>query len=144
VLPILACQSSSGVSQQGQLKLSTRSDGYAYSHTHYLGEDGLVLGTYTLFDEFDTDLGNRAFYFTVTDGLHDLGSLVNGGLSANGWESLAGAGRRNALGQIVGSGKLVSHFGGSMPYLLTPIPEPSTLVLASLAIGGLFLSTRRA
>ena len=56
------------------LQLSTRSDGYAFSSAAYLGEDGLVLGTYTLFDALGTtNLGSRAFYFTIADGLHDLG-----------------------------------------------------------------------
>jgi hypothetical protein len=38
------------LNQTFPLRLSTRSDGYAYSEATYLGEDGLVLGTYTLFD----------------------------------------------------------------------------------------------
>jgi hypothetical protein len=58
------------------LQLSSRSDGYASSSASYLGEDGLVLGTYTLFDALYNKLGQRAFYSTIADGLHDLGSLV--------------------------------------------------------------------
>jgi hypothetical protein len=118
------------------LTLSTRSDGYAFSSADYLGEDGLVVGTYTLFDAFDNNLGDRAFYFTVADGLHDLGSLVDGGLSANGWDNLVvghlfGTLRANDLGQILGLGKLTSQTDGVMAYLLTPvIPEPSALILA--------------
>jgi hypothetical protein len=104
------------------LQLSTRSDGYAFSSVDYLGEDGLTLGTYTLFDALDNDLGNRAFYFTVADGLHDLGSLVNGGLAANGWDLLANAIRANGLGHILGHGKLTSQSGGQMAYLLNPVP----------------------
>ena len=107
------------------LRLSTRSNGYAYSNATYLGEDGLVLGTYTLFDALDNDLGRRAFYFTIADGLHDLGSLVEGGLAANGWDSLANAIRTNGLGQILGLGQLTTQSGGWMPYLLTrvtPLP----------------------
>ena len=126
------------------LQLSTRSDGYAYSSAAYLGEDGLVLGTYTLFDALDNNLGNRAFYFTIADGLHDLGSLVDGGLAANGWDYLASAIRANGLGQILGYGKLTSQSGGQMAYLLTPIavPEPSTFLLAAAAFAGLLLPRR--
>jgi hypothetical protein len=133
------------------LNLSTRSDGYAYSEAAYLGQDGLVLGTYTLFDALDSDLRNRFFYFTISDGLHDLGSLVDGGLAANGWESLASAIRANGKGQILGHGKLTSQSGGQMAYLLSPvIPEPNTAFLAALATllatagrSGAFFCSRR-
>ena len=117
------------------LRLSTRSDGYAYSSAAYLGEDGLTLGKYTLFDASDNDLGDRAFYFTIADGLHDLGSLVDGGLTANGWDFLATAIRVNGLGQILGHGKLAaSHTDSKAVYLLTPVPEPTSFLLATLAL----------
>ena len=106
--------------QTFSLSLSTRSDGYAFSSARYLSEDGLILGDYTLFDAFDNNLGQRAFYFTIADGLHDLGSLVDGGLATNGWDSLASAIRTNGQGQILGHGKLTSQSSGQMAYLLTP------------------------
>jgi hypothetical protein len=127
--------------QTTALRLSTRSDGYAYSVANYLGEDGLVLGTYTLYDALDRNLGNRAFYFTIADGLHDLGVLVDGGLTANGWSSLASVLRTNGQGQILGHGRLTSQTGGQMAYLLTPIPEPSTFILVTVALG--FCTARR-
>jgi hypothetical protein len=105
--------------QTFELVPSLRSDGLAFSVVGYLGEDGLVLGNYDLFDEMDNFVGTRAFYFTVADGLHDLGSLVDGGLTAHGWESLAMAIRGNGLGQIIGSGALISQAG--QPFLLKPI-----------------------
>jgi hypothetical protein len=115
--------------QTFSLNLSTRSDGYAFSRADYLGEDGLVLGMYTLFDAQDNNLGNRAFYFTIADGLHDLGSFVDGGLAANGWDLLLGdisdkyasTATVNVLGQVLGFGKRTSQSGGQHPYLLTPI-----------------------
>jgi hypothetical protein len=117
--------------QTFSLQLSVRSDGVAASNPRYLGEDGLVLGTYTLFDALDNELGERAFYFTVADGLHDLGSLIDGGLTANDWDYLARAIRGNGLGKILGSGMRTSQSGSQMAYLLTPVPEPSsTLSLA--------------
>jgi len=128
--------------QTFMLQLSTRSDGYASSSAEYLGENGLVLGYYTLFDTLDNNLGDRAFYFTIADGLHDLGSLVDGGLTANGWDYLAGAIRAGGLGQILGHGKLTSQSGSAMAYLLTPVPEPSALLLAALGAVGL-LARRR-
>jgi hypothetical protein len=118
------------------LRLSTRSDGSAYSYVSYLGEDGLVLGYYKLFDALDNDLGLRAFYFTIADGLHDLGLLIDDGFTANGWDYLANAFRANGRGQILGNGKLTSQTAGQMPYLLTPIvPEPSTFLLIACAAG---------
>jgi hypothetical protein len=111
------------------LVLSTRSDGYAFTSPEYLGEDGLVLGKYTLFDTLDNNLGDRLFYFTSDDGLHDLGSLVDGGLAANGWEQLATWLRVNGTRHILGHGLLTSQTAGQMPYLLTQIPEPSTAVI---------------
>ena len=130
----------SQLDQSFSLNLSTRSDGYAFSQAHYLGEDGLVLGTYSLFDALDNDLGTRAFSFSIADGLHDLGSLVEGGLPASGWDYLASAFRANGLGQILGHGRLTSQSGGQMAYLLTPVvPEPSSLLLA--ALGFLCLAT---
>jgi alpha-tubulin suppressor-like RCC1 family protein len=118
------------------LSLSTRSDGYAHSDATYLGEDGLVLGTYQLFDGLDNDLGRRAFYFTVADGLHDLGSLVDSGLTTNGWDYLASAIRANGVGQVIGYGKLTSQSGNVMGYLLKPVvPEPSALILVTVALG---------
>lgn len=118
-----------------RLRLSERSDGFASSTATYLGEDGLVLGTYTLFDGLDNSLGTRAFYFTLEDGLHDLGALVDGGLAANGWQWLASAVRENGLGQIVGSGRPSSQSTAAMAFLLTPVPEPGALALCLIAAG---------
>jgi hypothetical protein len=98
----------------------------------YLGDDGLVLGNYHSVDDGHNGDGS-AFAFTIADGFHDLGSLVDGGLGDNGWEYLAHAIRANGLGQILGHGKLRSESGGQLAYLLTPVvPEPSSIVLGAL------------
>ena len=125
------------------MRLSTRSDGYASSTIYYLGEDGLTLGIYTLFDAQDHSVGDRPFYFTIADGMHDLGSLVDGGLPANGWEYLAWTLRANKRGQIIGYGKLTSQPSGSMAFLLTPVPEPSTFALVALGAFGFATRARR-
>jgi hypothetical protein len=132
----------STLAQTISLSLSIRSDGYAYSYIEYLGEDGLALGEYSLFDGLNHDLGLHAFYFTIADGLRDLGSLINVGLAANGWQSLAEAIRANDQGRILGHGKLTSQSGGQMAYLLMSVPEPSTLYLATYGATG-WLSRRR-
>jgi hypothetical protein len=121
----------STLAQTISLQLSSRNDGYAYSAIEYLGNDGLALGNYRLFDGLNKDLGLHAFYFTIADGLHDLGSLVNGGLTANGWQFLADAIRANGKVQLLGYGILTPQSGGQTAYLLTSaVPEPSTLLLA--------------
>jgi Protein of unknown function (DUF3466) len=126
------------------LNISSLNHGYS-SNSGYLrlSEDGQAFGTYTLFDSVGHELGTRAFYFTMGDGLHDLGSLVQGGLTANGWDSLVAATPVNSRGQILGNGKLISQSSGYMGFLLTPvIPEPSGLVLAAFGTMGL-LACRR-
>jgi hypothetical protein len=109
-----------GLDQTFILQLSQRADGYARSSVQYLGEDGLVLGTYELFNG-NSSRGTRAFFFTIEDGLHDLGSLVEGGLAKSGWTALTGNSfQTDQFGRIVGIGTLSSQ-AGTMPYLLTPI-----------------------
>ena len=114
---------------------SETSAGFAFSDATYLGDDGVVLGSYTLFDGNDTDLGSRAFYYSFDDGTHDLGSLIDGGLSFSDWELLANAIDRNGLGQIIGNGKLSSDTVGEMAYLLTSVPEPGSVSFLAL-LGG--------
>ncbi len=107
--------------QTFDLTLSSRSDGYAFSAISYLGNNGLAVGYYKLYDDLDVYIGDRVFYFTVEDGLHDLGMLVEGGLGATGWESLAYALRTNSIGQILGNGELTSPVGSTAAFLLTPV-----------------------
>lgn len=63
--------------------------------------DGLVLGSYRLFDEFDTDLGTRAFAFTVEDDLHDLNLLIDGSFDSTEWLALAFALSVDGAGPIL-------------------------------------------
>ena len=101
--------------------LSVASNDYAYSIIDYF-QDGIVLGRYEVFD-VENEFGfpeYRTFYFSIEHGLHDLGSLVDGGLDANGWQRLAKSIDITATGQILGHGFL-GESGGIVPYLLTPI-----------------------
>lgn len=128
------------------LDMSVRSDGRAASDVAYLGDDGLVLGYYTLYDDNDALLGQRAFAFTLMDGPQDLGALIDGGLNTAGWASLATAWRANDLDQIIGSGLLFGMPGGTMPYVLTPVsavPVPGTVWLLGSGLIGLIAAARR-
>lgn len=110
------------------------------TYINFLGDDGLALGSY-----YFADTGaSGAFSFTVTDGWHDLGSLVDGGLDDAGWARLADALRANEAGQIIGRG-WVEGVKGDVVYLLTPVPEPETwsMLLAGVGLVGATLRLRR-
>ncbi|MBX3412576.1 MAG: DUF3466 family protein [Pirellulales bacterium] len=116
------------------LQLSVRDDGYAYSSAQFLGADGVTLGLYSLYDGMTT-VGTRAFYWSASDGLWDLGALVDGGLSANGWEHLARGMRANGLGYISGYGLAAGLPPGSRSeFLMVPVPEPGSRLLACLGV----------
>lgn len=114
------------------LRFSVREDGSSSSGVRYLGEGGHAVGTYVLYDGMDF-AGYRAFYWSPEDGSWDLGAVVDGGLSANGWEALYEGVRVNGLGYISGNGVQSGLPAGSRSeYLLVPVPEPSSIALASI------------
>ncbi|MDQ3441178.1 MAG: DUF3466 family protein [Planctomycetota bacterium] len=114
----------------------------------FLSDSGDVLGTYRE-NSANADTA-RAFLwdYAVLDNLataaderfHDLGDWVEGGLTAAGWESLHSALEMSDLGHIRGFGTLAGTTY-DMPYLLTPVPEPTGIAL--LAMSGLALLPRR-
>lgn len=111
------------------------SDGFgATSHIDFLGEDGLVLGSYSFYDT-DGTFRRHAFVWTPDDGAVDLGVLVDGGISREGWDALVLAIRANGLPEILGQGRLA---GNEIAYLLAPVPEPGAIAL--LLVGLLVLS----
>lgn len=108
-------------------------NGFDFSSVQFLGEDGLVLGYYYPSPQFNLH-ERKAFLYSIDDGLWDLGSLVIGGLPANGWEKLSEAFYANSTGQIFGNGSVPDFGFGQMGYLLTPtVPEPSGVILALVA-----------
>jgi hypothetical protein len=135
----------STIDQTYSMDLSTRSDGYAYSTFSFLSDAGFALGYYELFDTDDSLLGNRAIYFSPDDGWLELGSLVDGGLTAAGWDYLADAILANGADQIIGAGLLDGMTDGQMTYLMTPqaVPVPGAVWLFGSGLLGLIGIARR-
>jgi probable HAF family extracellular repeat protein len=77
---------------------------------------------------------NHAFIYTGSGPMQDLNGLID---PASAW-TLSNAFDISDLGEIVGEG--VSPSGETHAFLLTPVPEPSTLVL--LAAGGFVFAAR--
>jgi hypothetical protein len=111
-----------------------------------LTANGDVLGYYELYNG-SVDEGEHAFEWSESGGFVDLGSAVNGGLTAAGWEApedaylAAGTNADGFATYIVGSGQVVGGSGDGAAYLLTAVPEPTS---ATLLLGGFAVyATRR-
>jgi hypothetical protein len=92
------------------------------SHGHVVGD---VIGNSNDFYYRESD---NAFLYTPTTGMVALSSLVK---MPSGWTQLNSARDINDAGQITGYGTKVGYIRG---YLLTPVPEPGTALLAAVAI----------
>jgi probable HAF family extracellular repeat protein len=82
--------------------------------------------------------GPRAFVWDDANGMQNLNSLLDS--SGAGW-TLTYGGAINDAGQIVGQGRNPNGF--SHAFLLTPVPEPTTLMLPLLWAGLLIRRNRR-
>jgi len=110
---------------------------------HDLGAPGLqsiatlVNNQGTIVGEVEVVPGNqRAALFDPLTGFELLQELIP---PNSGWTQLNYAPDINDLGQIVGTG---IFNGESRAFLLTPTPEPSSIILAILAASGLFALCR--
>jgi probable HAF family extracellular repeat protein len=86
----------------------------------------------------DGESGLRAFLWMEGVGMLDLNSLVNS--TGNGWNLTQGISINDA-GQILGIG--FDPDGNSRGFLLTPVPEPSSILLAMISAGALWSLRRR-
>lgn len=119
--------------------LSVRSsDGYAYSEINGITSDGLAYGYFTLFDE-ETNLGNRAFVWSMEGGTSVLDEAISGGVGQYGWNYLDSITAANADGFLVGTGS-ATGFSGEALFVAqaAAVPEPSTgILLALMALGAI-------
>jgi hypothetical protein len=106
---------------------------------------GNVLGTYTAYDALGATLGTRAFVWSTSDGYSDLGGLINGGLSAAGWDRLSTislqSGPLDGSGYpkyLAGTGRMIGETADGSLYI---VPTPGTGGL--LAFGLMAAAKRR-
>jgi probable HAF family extracellular repeat protein len=104
------------------------------SYAHDINASGHVVGSSTLTSDGNF---NDTHAFIYRDGeIHNLNSLID---PSSQW-TLINAKGINDRGQIVGWGW---HDGYPRAYLLTPIPEPSTVALAAVGLIALAIYHRR-
>lgn len=125
---------------------SLRASGdFTSSSSKYPGEDGLLLGTYSRYDDNDLFLGDYLFSFTIEDGFMDLELQINN-MTEKGWWLLASAVSSNNTGQIADIGSLVGG-GPKSAYLLTPhvsaVPVPAAIWMFGTGLISLMGFVRR-
>lgn len=116
-------------------------DSYAYAEPTILTDSGFLLGNYRLFAESDGPGERRAFIFRPDLGITDLGSLVDGGLTLNGWSTLRNPVFMDAFNTIVGHGYVNGQTTGQSVFVMN-IPTPGVSLLVGLG-GSLVLRRRR-
>lgn len=118
------------------LIFSISSTGMATTTPNILTDSGWVLGSYTVFDGASAASEN-IFLWSIANGFTDLGQLVEGGLTAQGWSSLSSVVGANEFQAIAGSGDLL---GGNHAVYVMTVPSPGA---AALGIGALVFARRR-
>lgn len=148
--------------QTASLEFSSTSSGLASSVVQFLSNDGVCLGTFTLFED-DVSQGDHVFYWSEMNGFRDLGSIDVSGFTSQGWQQLSDEIVINTNGDVISKGKFSrttqtqlratrqsaiaggsANLWGTVPVMLTAVPEPPFMAtLASLlALLGLWKARR--
>lgn len=110
------------------------SDNFAFSSITRLSDDGFALGYYSYFAGGMNPAVDRAFIFRPDLGFSDLGELVDGGLSAAGWNTLLRPQLESMMEYIVGEGHTTGQSGNSRSiFVMRLIPAPSASALLALS-----------
>jgi hypothetical protein len=99
---------------------SPSASGFDLAVAEYLGDDGTVLGYYWVNGVFGAA---DAFLWTEHAGYRDLGTIVQGGLTAAGWENLAEAVLADGTRHIYGNGTVLGGTG-NQTFELTSLTVP--------------------
>ena len=140
------------------LQFSFGADGFCYTDPMLLTDEGVVLGSYDKFDG-STNLGRHLFWWSKSAGFYDMGSLVNGGWTSNGFERLynpisasgteaggqAGQGGQGGPNVINGWGLGIGQYPDNLTFfqLQAQTPEPGSAMLVLFAPGLLLCRRRR-
>ncbi len=108
--------------------------GLGYSDAYGINDNGWIVGRADTTSSFSNN--SRAF-LDISGTMYDLNNLLD--TSGAGWTLLT-AEAINSSGQIVGTGYVPA---GEHAFLLTPVPEPSSIALALVGFLGIALATRR-
>ena len=108
-------------------------DYYSLTVPTLLTEGGFMLGYYMFFPGGMNPGVEHAFIFKPEYGLTDLGVLINGGLTLNGWSTLLRPQFSDALATIVGHGYVNGQTTGQSVFVMS-VPAPGSFGL--LGLGG--------
>lgn len=123
------------------LVFSLSDDGRSSTSIVTIAPNDWVLGTYDVFSGNAVSSTN-AFIWSVERGFADLGSIVDGGLAANGWSNLFNTYGADGVELVIGHGRLLgTHAETQAVFALRGVPGPGSVSL--LAVAGLGSSARR-